>query len=81
MPADPQHPGSPGGVSRPGRWTDWDRQEEVLAEELAAFPAEDQPDWLALEDAEYSGDEVFPKGSQQRLAQLGAGQGAKSDQR
>ena len=45
MPADPQ---DPGGTPRPGRWADWDSQEDVLAQELAAFPAEDEPDWEAL---------------------------------
>jgi hypothetical protein len=66
VPADPQHPGSPGGTPRPGRWADWDSQEDILAEELAAFPPEDEPDWEALEDAEYSGDasddEPWPAG-------------------
>jgi hypothetical protein len=66
VPADPQHPGPSGGAPVPGRWADWDHQEEVLAQELAAFPAEEEPDWEALEDAEYSGDasdgEPWPAG-------------------
>ncbi|MDX6389289.1 MAG: hypothetical protein QOJ73_352 [Streptosporangiaceae bacterium] len=66
MPADPQHPGSPGSTPQPGRWADWDGQEDVLAEELAAFPPEDEPDWESLEDAEYSSDasddEPWPAG-------------------
>ena len=40
----------------------WDDQDEILAEEQAAFPAEDEPDWEALEDLEYFGDPA-PGGS------------------
>ncbi|MDX6393600.1 MAG: hypothetical protein QOJ73_4663, partial [Streptosporangiaceae bacterium] len=56
MPAGPGDPvprrGEPAPLPDPG----WDDQERILAEVLAAFPAEDEPDWAALEDLEYCGD-------------------------
>jgi hypothetical protein len=41
--ADPEDPVPPPGVP-----SDWAEQERILAEEMAAFPAEDEPDWEAL---------------------------------
>jgi hypothetical protein len=56
VPAGPGDPvprrGEPAPLPGPG----WDDQERILAEMLAAFPAEDEPDWAALEDLEYFGD-------------------------
>src|ERR1700730_17014342 len=56
MPADPRDPVPPRGAPAPLPGPGWDDQERILAEEMAAFPAEDEPDWAALEDLEYFGD-------------------------
>lgn len=51
MAADPTDPIPPPGMS-----SAWEDQEQILAEVLAAFPAEDEPDWEALEYLEYLDD-------------------------
>jgi hypothetical protein len=54
VPTEPGSPlPSPDLPSGPGSLTD---QDQVLAMELAAFPAEDEPDWEALERLEYCDD-------------------------
>ncbi|HEY4851779.1 MAG TPA: hypothetical protein VII22_13340, partial [Streptosporangiaceae bacterium] len=58
MPADPQHPlphiGAP--TSRGSRSAVQEDQDQVLARELDAFPAEDEPVWEVLEYLDYLDD-------------------------
>jgi hypothetical protein len=56
VPASPEDPAPPRGDPALRPRLAWGDQERILAEELAAFPAEDEPDWAALERLEYFGD-------------------------
>ena len=58
VPAGPQHPLSPDGTPAPGAGpvVPEEDQDQVLAWEMAAFPADDEPAWDELEYLEYFGD-------------------------
>ena len=71
MPADPQHPlpyiGAP--TSRGSRPAVQEDQDQVLARELDAFPAEDEPVWEVLEYLDYL-DDTEPADGESRPTDL-----------